>query len=220
MLMMIMRRCGSIGRKTRGGTAGAAGAAATGGGADGGGAAGVRVADRGTGLGAGGLVAGSAGAEATGAEGTAAAGGGAGGGGAAAAAGGAGGGEIALTAALQPPESRAMLRLRHSSASLPPGCTPEQLAMKSDRQLARIALVCSGVGCCACPAGETAARTNAAASADKPLMNLAPPAMNETPVPHMVLTECSDNAAMDSAMMCDVLPEDAPWPWRQTISNV
>jgi hypothetical protein len=32
---------------------------------------------------------------------------------------------------------------------LPPGCTPEQFAMKSERQLARMALVCADVGCCA-----------------------------------------------------------------------
>jgi hypothetical protein len=33
---------------------------------------------------------------------------------------------------------------------LPPGVTPEQFAMKSDRQFERIALVCAAEGCCAC----------------------------------------------------------------------
>jgi hypothetical protein len=46
----------------------------------------------------------------------------------------------ALTAVLQAPESLPMLRLRHSKASAPPGCTPEQFVMKSERQDARIAL--------------------------------------------------------------------------------
>lgn len=145
---MIMRRCGSIGRNTKGGTAGAAGATATGGG----GAIGARTADfaAGAGLGACGLlVPGAGGAEATGAAGADAAGGGGGAGAATAAGGGAAGGEIALTAAWHPPDSLARLCLRHSSASLPPGCTPEQFAMKSERQLARMALVCADVGCCA-----------------------------------------------------------------------
>jgi hypothetical protein len=56
-------------------------------------------------------------------------------------AGGAGAGVIALTAVLHDPESLARLRLRHSSASLPPGVTPEQFAMKSERQEARIAAI-------------------------------------------------------------------------------
>ena len=91
---------------------------------------------------------------------------------------------MAATAALHPPESLAMLRFKHSNASLPPGCTPEQLAMKSDRQLARMALVCSGVGCCAYPAGQTAAKTNTAASAEKPLVNLARLSMNNPRASH------------------------------------
>jgi hypothetical protein len=57
------------------------------------------------------------------------------------AAAGAGAGVIALTAVLQDPERLARLRLRHSSASLPPGVTPEQFAMKSERQEARIAAI-------------------------------------------------------------------------------
>ena len=56
-------------------------------------------------------------------------------------AGGAGAGVIALTAVLHDPESLARLRLRHSSASLPPGVTPKQFAMKSERQEARIAAI-------------------------------------------------------------------------------
>jgi hypothetical protein len=42
----------------------------------------------------------------------------------------AGGGLSALTAVLHDPDSFARLRLRHSSASLPPGWMPEQFAMK------------------------------------------------------------------------------------------
>src|SRR5215470_19445334 len=42
-------------------------------------------------------------------------------------------GTTALTAVLQDADNLASLRLRHSNASLPPGCTPEQLAMKSER---------------------------------------------------------------------------------------
>jgi hypothetical protein len=66
---------------------------------------------------------------------------GAGAAGAAAVAGGAGAGVMALTAVLQDPDRLARLRLRHSSASLPPGVTPEQFAMKSERQEARIAAI-------------------------------------------------------------------------------
>ena len=64
---------------------------------------------------------------------------GAGAAGAAAAAGSAGFGAAAFTADLQGAESLASLRTRHSNASLPPGWTPEQLAMKSERQAARMA---------------------------------------------------------------------------------
>lgn len=145
--MITMRRCGSIGRNTNGGIAGAAGTTATAGGA-GGAAAGGRAASfgAGAGLAVGGLpAAGAGGADAMGAAGAETAG--AGRAGAATTAG--GGGEIALTAAWQPPESLPRLRLRHSRASLPPGVTPEQFAMKSERQFARMALVCAGVGCCA-----------------------------------------------------------------------
>lgn len=151
--MITTRRAGSMGRNTRGCIAGAASAAATGGGAARAAAAGGLAAIFGAGIGlaAGGLLAaGASGADATGVGGTEAAGAG-GGMGAAAAAGaaGAGAGEIALTAAWQPPESFARLRLRHSKASLPPGCTPEQFAMKSERQEERMASRCVWVGCCA-----------------------------------------------------------------------
>jgi hypothetical protein len=50
-------------------------------------------------------------------------------------------GMVALTAVWHGPESLARFCLRQSSASLPPGVTPEQFAMKSDRQFERIALV-------------------------------------------------------------------------------
>lgn len=53
----------------------------------------------------------------------------------------------ASTAVLHDVERRSWLRCRHSNAALPPGSTPEQLAMKSDRQDARIASRCSLVGC-------------------------------------------------------------------------
>lgn len=148
--MITTRRAGSMGRNTRGCIAGAASAAATGGGAARAAAAGGLAAIFGAGIGlaAGGLLAaGASGADATGVGGTEAAG--AGGGMGAAAAAGAGAGEIALTAAWQPPESFARLRLRHSKASLPSGCTPEQFAMKSERQEERMASRCVWVGCCA-----------------------------------------------------------------------
>jgi hypothetical protein len=78
-------------------------------------------------------------------------------GGAAAAAGAGGGataagavlGAMALTAVWQGAESCAMCCFRQASASAPPRGTPEQFAMKSDRQDARIALIWSGLGCCA-----------------------------------------------------------------------
>src|SRR5262249_22290679 len=56
-------------------------------------------------------------------------------------------GEIASSAVLQAGETLAALRLRHSSASRVPGLTPVQFDMKSERQEARIAEICSDVGC-------------------------------------------------------------------------
>ena len=53
---------------------------------------------------------------------------------------------IAATALRQAAESCASLRLRHCNASAPPGCTPEQWDMKSDRHAARMAAVCCAVG--------------------------------------------------------------------------
>src|SRR5262249_14695294 len=44
---------------------------------------------------------------------------------------------------------------KHLSAAGPPGCTPEQCAMKSDRHAARMALSCSLLGFC--DAGAAAA---------------------------------------------------------------
>ena len=43
--------------------------------------------------------------------------------------------------------------MRHSSASLVPGFTPVHCVMKSERQEARIAEICSDVGCCAGSSG-------------------------------------------------------------------
>jgi hypothetical protein len=48
---------------------------------------------------------------------------------------------------LQAGETLAALRLRHSSASRVPGLTPVQFDMKSERQEARMAEICSDVGC-------------------------------------------------------------------------
>lgn len=65
----------------------------------------------------------------------------------AAAAGDSGFAEITLTPLRQAPESLASLRCRHCRASLPPGVTPEQFEMKSERQAERMALRCASVGC-------------------------------------------------------------------------
>jgi hypothetical protein len=150
---MIIARWGSIGRTgPSGGNPGAAAGAAAGSGA------GVTAAvgfdpDFGAAAAAGFCAAGGAMAGAAaaglGAAGEGAEAAGAGGGAAAAGAAAAGAGVIALTAVWQAPDSLARLRLRQSKASLPPGVTPEQFAMKSERHEARIAPVCSGVGCCA-----------------------------------------------------------------------
>jgi hypothetical protein len=128
---IVSARRGSIGRTgPSGGNPGAAavglaGAAAAGFGADlgpgatvGFGAAEAGGAAAGVGIAAEGVAAGAAGAGA-----------------------GAGGATIAPTAVLQAPESLAEFRERHSIASLPPGVTPEQFAMKSDRQDWRTALI-------------------------------------------------------------------------------
>lgn len=50
------------------------------------------------------------------------------------------------TAVRQLGDSLAELEARHCKAALPPGCTPEQCAMKSDRQAERIAAVWAAVG--------------------------------------------------------------------------
>jgi hypothetical protein len=52
----------------------------------------------------------------------------------------------AATAVRQLDDSLADLEARHCKAALPPGCTPEQCAMKSDRQAERIAAVWAAVG--------------------------------------------------------------------------
>jgi hypothetical protein len=74
---------------------------------------------------------------------------------------------MALTALWQGAESWAKCCFRQVNASAPPRGTPEQFAMKSDRHEERIALTCSGLGCCA---WAVAARTTIAAHAalDRP----------------------------------------------------
>jgi len=49
-------------------------------------------------------------------------------------------GSVARTAVWQPADSFATLFWRQTKASLPPGVTPEQCDMKSERQFERIAL--------------------------------------------------------------------------------
>jgi hypothetical protein len=56
---------------------------------------------------------------------------------------------VARTAVWQPPESLSTFFCRHVSASLPPGVTPEQCDMKSERQFERSALCCA-LEICAC----------------------------------------------------------------------
>src|SRR3569832_2400675 len=92
---------------------------------------------------------------------------GAGSAGFAAAAAGAGAGMVARTAVWQPPESLSTFCWRHFSAALPPGVTPEQCDMKSERQFERIALCCALVTCaCAVAAADsTAPAANAARKA-------------------------------------------------------
>ena len=120
------------------------------GGPGGGGAAGSAVAADGSAVAGGG-----GGAAAAGGGGAAAAGAGAGFAGAGAGAAlSVGGGPTASSAALHDGDTLAALRLRHSSASLVPGFTPVHCAMKSERQEARIAEICSDVGCWAEAASE------------------------------------------------------------------
>ena len=121
------------------------------------------------GVAAGGVAAGAA-AVAGAAVGAAAAGGGAGGAGGgsagfAATGAGAGAEMVALTAVLQPGARSATFFCRHCSASLPPGVTPLHFAMKSERQLARMALCCSGVTCATALLVKAAKAIAAAASA-------------------------------------------------------
>ncbi|MGA8076775.1 MAG: hypothetical protein WB868_05230, partial [Xanthobacteraceae bacterium] len=69
---------------------------------------------------------------------------------------------------LAPVGKLAQITLETSNASVPPGWTAEQFAMKSKRQLARMALVWATVGCCASPEATPVIRTNPAASAARP----------------------------------------------------
>jgi hypothetical protein len=170
ILTIAIRRSGMMkSRGVSGGTVGAAEAA-------GGGGGGVAVA---AGCAAGEVRLGFDGEVVAGlaADGAAAAGGicvctGAGDGDAAAAGGGAAGdGLIALTAALQDGDNLAVFLRKQLSASMPPGVTPEQFAMKSERQFERMALVCAAEGCCAC--AGTAVRTGSKqASAHRQLIVL------------------------------------------------
>jgi len=63
----------------------------------------------------------------------------------------------AATALWHAAVSLAAWLLRHCSASMPPGCTPEQFAMKSERQAARMADFCASVGAAAGGADALAA---------------------------------------------------------------
>jgi hypothetical protein len=72
---------------------------------------------------------------------------------------------IAPTALRHDADNFGWLRTRQSSASLPPGCTPAQLAMKSERQAARTASRCASVGCCAA-VGVSVSATSAHASSE------------------------------------------------------
>jgi hypothetical protein len=74
-------------------------------------------------------------------------------------------GVIAATALRHAGESFAELRCRHRKASAPPGVTPEQSDMKSDRHDERIAFCCSAVGCCAAAGGTNATQAPASAAA-------------------------------------------------------
>jgi hypothetical protein len=74
---------------------------------------------------------------------------------------------IAFTALRQGADNFPSLRRRHSRASLPPGRTLAQLAMKSERQEARTASRCAWVGCCAATDVSVSASTNPATSEDR-----------------------------------------------------
>jgi hypothetical protein len=100
----------------------------------------------------------------------------------------AGAGMIALTAVLQELDSLARFRFRHSNASLPPGVTPEQFAMKSERQDERIALVWSGVGCCARTPSAVKSRTSV------PMARQAPADRDEIPMKSPLITWFCQNA--------------------------
>lgn len=60
-----------------------------------------------------------------------------------------GAGKVALTAVLQAEDRLPTFFCRQVSASWPPGVTPEHFDMKSERQLALIALCCADVTCAA-----------------------------------------------------------------------
>jgi hypothetical protein len=76
------------------------------------------------------------------------------------------GAAIAFTALRQGDDNLGSLRRRHSRASLPPGCTLAQLAMKSERQAARTASRCACVGCCAAVGVTISAMRQPATSED------------------------------------------------------
>ena len=87
-----------------------------------------------------------------------------------AAAAGAGGGIVALTAVLHAGDRPATFFCRHISASLPPGVMPEHFDVKSDRQLARMALCCWAVTCAFAPAAAKA--QNAMANPIEPVSRM------------------------------------------------
>jgi stress-induced morphogen len=70
---------------------------------------------------------------------------------------------IALTALRHGADSFDSFRSRHSKASLPPGRTLAQFAMKSERQEARTASRCAWVGCCAAVGARVSMRKAPAA---------------------------------------------------------
>jgi hypothetical protein len=85
----------------------------------------------------------------------------------------------ALTALLQEADSFAVFCCRHWKAAIPPGCTPEQCDMKSERQEVRMASRCASVACAR--AGDTlsvaprmAANATAACTRYAPLIMSSP----------------------------------------------
>ena len=72
---------------------------------------------------------------------------------------------MAATALWQADDNLAEWLCRHCKAAAPPGWTPEQLAMKSERQAARIADFCASVGCAGAVGAAAGGATGSAAGA-------------------------------------------------------